>query len=83
MTVERIAYTKVVFGSIIEALAWAEQVDAGEAEPYPDARFKVAGRMTLATIGNYQRAANLAAEANARALERADKVALAEALAKS
>lgn len=36
--------------------------------------------MTLATIDNYQRAVSIATEANARALERADKAALIEAL---
>jgi hypothetical protein len=77
---EQVTYMRVTFGSIAEALAWAKRADADKVAPYPDARFKIAGRMTLATIDNYQRAVSIATEANARALERADKAALIEAL---
>lgn len=72
MKAEQVTYTKVTFLSIAEALDWAKRVDEGEVAPYPEGRFGVAGRMTLVK----QRAASLAAEANARALERADASAL-------
>ena len=78
MKTERVTYTKVTFRSIAEALDWAKRVDEDEVAPHPEARFEVGGRMTLANFENYQRAASLAAEANARALERADEAALRE-----
>ena len=78
MKTEQITYTKVTFRSIAEALDWVKQVDAGKVSPYPEARFGFVGQMTLANFENYQRAASLAAEANTRALERADAAALRE-----